>query len=967
MAERIFLEWEEHALPAAARLLAEAHVSPEGPRLDRSLVVLAGARAGRRLRELLLEEAERRGTPVPPPRTVTVGALPELLYEPERPPAGDLLSRRVWADALRDVGGADLEAAFPEPPAGDALTEWSRLAGVVARLHADVAREGLDFRDVAETCAAGPELEGRGRWDALAGVAEAHRGRLRELGYGDRERARRRAIDEDRVRAPEAVEALWLVGVVEMPGVARAMVERLEVPVRVLVHAPETLAEGFDGLGLVRPAAWREREIELPGVAVCGRPPAQADAALAALSGEGARRAPDEVTVGVPDGEVVPHLSQRLGERGVPTRDAAGTPLEETRPYRLLEALADYLDGRRFADLAALLRHPDLTRRLDVPLEALDEYFEEHLPRLTDALPLSSSRRASELRELVASVRDALGLAELAGRRRLDRWTGPVLAALRGVYGGRQLDASRPPDRRLTEALERVADAAGRLGELPAEAAPAAGPAEAIRLLLSELRDEAIPPEPERPAVEMLGWLELHLDDAPALVLTGMDDASVPGAPGADPFLPDRLRARLGLPDDRSRHGRDAYLLEASLRPREEAHLVVGRESADGDPLRPSRLLMAASGEELARRVSRLFRERDRERIADDAPGGAGVPSGEEAPGRDDAEERPSPADRRRFRSPPEPEIRVEEVPDRLRVTDFRNLLEDPYRFALERVLGLEGRGDGDRELGPLGFGGLAHEVLHRFGESDVAGAADEGRIEDALLGLLEEERRRRYGEDTYPAVRLQVEQLRLRLRRFARWQARRVREGWRIAAVEVSPEGGEVAFEVDGEPVWLRGRIDRVDVHEGRGEWQLLDYKSGERPETPEESHRAGRRGDRRWVDLQLPLYRHLLPAIARREDVPSALADLEGPPDLGLLHLSGRGVELALADWSEEMLRDADEAARDAVRRMREGVFRHDPERRRTFRGDPLDPLFAAEDRADAVAGGGTGRDSDDGGEET
>lgn len=946
MAERIFLGWKEHALPAAARLLADAHLSAGAPGPERSVVALPGGRAGRRLRELLLEEADRRGRPVPPPRTVTVGTLPELLYDPERPPAGDLLSRRAWADALRAADRAELEAVFPEPPAEDALTDWSRLARVVARLHGEVAREGLSFRDVEETCAAAPDLEGRERWDALARVAVAHRERLRELGFGDRGRARRRALEEGRVRAPEEVDGLWLVGVVEMPGVAREMVERLDVPVRALVHAPEALGEGFDALGLVRPDAWREREIELPELTVCGRPPAQADAAVAALSGPGDPRPPDAVTVGVPDREVVPHLSQRLGERGVPSRDAAGTPVEETGPYRLLEALADYLDGRRFADLAALVRHPDLARRLDVPLEALDEYFAEHLPQRTDALPLSSSRRAPEMRELLRAVRESLGLEDFGGRRRLDRWTEPVLAALADVYGGRDLDASRTADRRLAETLERVADAAGRLEELPAEAAPEAGPAEAVRLLLSELRDGAIPPEPERPAVEMLGWLELHLDDAPALVITGMDDASVPGTPGADPFLPDRLRARLGLPDDRFRHGRDAYLLEASLRPREEAHVVVGRESADGDPLRPSRLLLAASGEELARRVTRLFRERDREA---------------------DAERDAGRADGSRFRSPPEPEIHVERVPDRLRVTDFRNLLEDPYRFALERVLGLEARGDRDRELGPLGFGGLAHGVLHRFGESDAAEAADEERIEDALLALLEEERRRRYGQDTYPAVRLQVEQLRLRLRRFACWQARRAREGWRIAAVEVSPEDEEVAFDVDGDPVWLRGRIDRIDVHEGRGEWQLLDYKTGERPETPEESHRAGRRGDRRWVDLQLPLYRHLLPGIARREDVPSALGELEGPPGLGLLHLSGGGVDLALADWSEELLREADEAAREAVRRVREGIFRHDPERRRTFRGDPLDPLFEAEDRARAVTGGaGTDPGSDEGEEE-
>ena len=40
----------------------------------------------------------------------------------------------------------------------------------------------------------------------------------------------------------------------------------------------------------------------------------------------------------------------------------------------------------------------------------------------------------------------------------------------------------------------------------------------------------------------------------------------------------------------------------------------------------------------------------------------------------------------------------------------------------------------------------------------------------------------------------------------------------------------------------------------------RLLDYKSAEQSVTPEQAHRAGKRGERRWVDLQLPLYELML-----------------------------------------------------------------------------------------------------------
>ncbi|MGW8266490.1 MAG: hypothetical protein ACWGSQ_08985, partial [Longimicrobiales bacterium] len=68
-AERFFLGWDAPALPRAARVLAEHHAGPAGLDLRRVVVVTPAARAGRRLGELLLEEAEARGVSLTPPRT----------------------------------------------------------------------------------------------------------------------------------------------------------------------------------------------------------------------------------------------------------------------------------------------------------------------------------------------------------------------------------------------------------------------------------------------------------------------------------------------------------------------------------------------------------------------------------------------------------------------------------------------------------------------------------------------------------------------------------------------------------------------------------------------------------------------------------------------------------------------------------------------------------------------------------
>ena len=56
-ANREFLDWDCPALPAAANWLADRYTRNEVFDLSESLLVLPGARAGRRLLELLVDQA----------------------------------------------------------------------------------------------------------------------------------------------------------------------------------------------------------------------------------------------------------------------------------------------------------------------------------------------------------------------------------------------------------------------------------------------------------------------------------------------------------------------------------------------------------------------------------------------------------------------------------------------------------------------------------------------------------------------------------------------------------------------------------------------------------------------------------------------------------------------------------------------------------------------------------------------
>ena len=123
-------------------------------------------------------------------------------------------------------------------------------------------------------------------------------------------------------------------------------------------------------------------------------------------------------------------------------------------------------------------------------------------------------------------------------------------------------------------------------------------------------------------------------------------------------------------------------------------------------------------------------------------------------------------------------------------------------------------------------------------------------------------------------------------------------------------------------------------------GQWCVLDYKTADKAKKPEDVHRAGAAKKRRWIDLQLPLYRVLAASIEATGGgalVPEgALASLR----LGyvLLPSTPDAVDVAWASWSAEDLAGAEEEARRVIRLLRENRFVYDSAESTIRSGDPL-----------------------------
>ncbi|MFI4876182.1 MAG: PD-(D/E)XK nuclease family protein [Blastopirellula sp. JB062] len=893
---RHFLGWDRAALISAADYLISL-ADRDGPLLDLSqyALVLPGAQAGRRLQNLLVSRAEAQQASLAPPSFCGVGQTPELLYEQKRPFANQLTQQLAWAETLRLFDAQPLKHLIPYPPASDDLPQWREYGEIIRKTHRELASEKLDFAAVAKRAAEMSDFSELERWQTLAYLQQNYLARLDRVGVWDKETARLFALQNDECRCERK---LVLIGAVDLNQTLRSMLDQAAAhgaEISALIAAPEALADSFDEHGCLRSEVWSARRIAVDPLRVhlVEGPADQAEQTASCLASYAGRYAPDEIVIGVPDESLVPELKQLLAEHQIDARFGPGASTVDTLPCRLLRTFSDYLRRRSFAALADALRHPNVWRLIESerdPLTTLDLFFGERLRDALDSTELEGESIAAFMEQM---DRIASPLAQPI--RPLLDWRQPITDLLQAIYGQRELTADSDEYRAIYMPIEAIQNAMAAWEETPDTLQPLLSASEAIDILLRSLRAELVPETQREGAIELLGWLELPLGDAPALILTSFNDGLTPSSANGDLFLPNSLRERLGIEDNLRRLARDAYAFELLLHSRREVDVIVAKRSPAGDPLAPSRLLFGCDDADLPERVERLFG--DPQAIDNCAI---------------ELDEGDAETFRQAIEIPlPEPGPYTVE---KITASDIRRYLYCPYRYYLEKIARLRSYSDRARELDAAQFGNLAHDSLEAFGRSEIRNTTDEAAIRNFLEKTLDEMVRVKFGSRVLPAVRIQVEQLRLRLQWFASAQARRAAEGWKIVRTEADNAEHEPLLQVDDMPVLLKGRIDRIDHHADSNRWAVIDYKTSDSAKKPESDHHRGTFEQREWFNVQLPFYR----MIARELGI--------GPHvEVGYFTLPAKreDVKYRAAAWEQDDFDQAEAIIMDVVRKIRNGLF--------------------------------------------
>jgi len=852
----------------------------------------------------------------------------------------------VWVDVLLSADLDAFRAVFPvNPPVRDFA--WAReLAEPLTRLQDELRENDLGLCEVAEQLE--PDFPEFARWQELAELERRQRARLADHGLASPLAAQRELFV--RGALPSGIERVCVLAWPDPRPMALRLLERVaeSLPVEVCVYAPECERDNFDAWGRPIPEKWAQRELRLPEfeerVRVCADPHEQAERLAEAValyynnresaetvaagarpdrqaqrpsntsadSSSGPRSRPPSgaLALGVLDEEILQPLETALRERGVPSYNPEGRERRGDRLHQLLSALAAFAREDSFHALARLVRQPDVLRALCADNDAegvsflaeLDRVYEQHLP--PDLAAVRARWRSADSAGRAALAR----LAEWREELRRGEFPQNVQSVLAQIFRGRSFDLAKPDDAAWVAAAEVWAECVREVAEAAPLCLALCGPTTdrevLLELAIARYARDRVFTEKSSDAVELQGWLELVWEDAPHLIIAGLNEGKVPASVRGDLFLPESLREKLGLKTNAQRFAVDAYYLQAAagcrchsgdavraarafvgassidaagsqtlfaggpfvegpscsnlsdgqrVLPR-RLDVLLGRVSAKGDPLKPSRLLLRCADEELPPRVQFLFSEPP-------PRGGANV------------------AWSRAWKLQL-PDPHKVELPAHFPVTGLRAWLDCPLRFYLSRVLKLRPVDPKKTEMDAMDFGTLCHAALEAMGrearEGSLRSCMDAARLQRALREALDEAVAQKFGRRLSVPLRVQVESARQRLDALAVEQARLHAEGWRIKSVEWE-------FEVPIGPLVFRGKIDRIDEHEASGALRVIDYKTSDKADSPEKVHLVspprlprssppkdadepfpdwrlwspeGAKKPRAWGDLQLPIY---------------------------------------------------------------------------------------------------------------
>lgn len=865
--KKAYLDWDKELVKSAAeRLLIEAKRS-EFIDLSHIIVVVSTAHSIKNLSRKLAEFADKEGFALLSPVIIT----PQYFFcshDGKRTPS-NTQKLLFWAEAIRKT--PSLSFLFPCAADEDKNFLWYLdKAEQISMLADTVASIGLTIEDLISNHQSVVSEEFN-RFDELSHIEHSYFQILEKAGMEDENKLKIESALNPKL--PTGISKVIFIAVSDPIPVVCESINLLSsiADVEIWINAPPELECAFDAFGRPNHDYWKDKNLDIANfeesVSLIDSP---SDLSvdfvnlIAEKNSSGKSEINlDDISVIMPDTSLEPSIRRSFLSHDIETYNPSGKKLDEYQPFALFKVITDFITHQDYRSFAALIRNADFLSYVSTLVDGFDyavlfsltdEIQNEFMPlSFLDIIKVSEQKK-----ELPKSYLETLVIIINFLKQSTDNSL-HALQIMKTIYEAIPIELQDG----FSDAVNSIVNAVKEIKEAR-KFSPELSKTDIALLLIKNIQNITLFPSQKEGTLPLRGWLELQWEEAdrPFTFIVGMNEGIVPSVTTSDIFLPDSARKKIGLPCNDSRFARDAYILQTVINSHKGGsplNFVVMKTNQKGEYLKPSRLLLQTQNQDaFYARLNYLFRH--------------GSMSFEH--NKIGLSEYPL-----RYYIP------AKSLKDnRLRVTDFKSYLECPFRFYLKRILGYEGEIDDTKtDIDEAQFGTICHDILKDLGNK--LNNSDEGDLKTLLeIKLLQ-------AKSKFPSsipVEFSFYSLQQRLRKALDVMIEdRAAGKWKVFDTEKP-----FRLTLDSEKLanWLgesigkkflftiSGRIDRMDIGANGKSLRVIDYKTGNVPETPEKEHykAISARTDEsllneyssfelngkkyRWTDLQLPLYAIIL-----------------------------------------------------------------------------------------------------------
>lgn len=782
---------------------------------------------------------------------------------PDNHTASDMEQQQIWLSILNDIEPKTYQSLCPVNFQEQNQTLLRNVASDLVTLRRELSRNGHTFASAAEALQETFDF----RWQDLAGLEQHFLDRLKQEHLADPTAEIIAAVND--VSAFSDYKKLVLVSTPDLPPVAierlKNILAQTEMEIHIFIAAPdpeetEYKEHFFDEWGQIIPEVWKHHALpvdETHHILHAVNNPAEAAALAAALVQQDGVFDTENTVTAIADPAVFPEFEKEFSrfrkvdsEENLKIYDPAGIPMKKLRILPVLELLKMLGKDTSPETVKLFLRNHDLacfcsgyagfssTNQL---LAATDQYFLAKLPDMIHpGLPDPGKDRYQEAPDAVRKLFGQLINIHQIFSDSCSVGIDPIRDLLKEIFSAE----SYPPVHSVAFNSEE-AEVRNTLSEMEKSTLSRdLSCAELLDLLILTLQNHTCYPEHTADAYEICGFLDLPFKRAQNIILCGINDGLIPEKANQSPYLTETKRKMLGLPDNDTRFARDCfyltYLLKNMSRDNKKLHLIAWKFNNDGSNSRFSPMLFNCSDDELLQRIHRLYDDQ------------AEIPSSSlQDCGSNSITLQPDFTQAFLKKDPDGNDALI------LSVTDFKLLLASPLRAFLSRSLGMN-KIDYDRlDLDHAGFGTDCHKVFENIKNPFDT---DCRQLQETLKKTLYAYMKKTYGDPLPMLIGIQQEILEKRLYHAAIAIADDSKE---FECIETEWKlGGRQQNGIPFEGAIIRGTIDRIEVSRDRKTLRLIDFKTFSRKETPAKKHlHTNKQSCQTFIDLQLPLYKMLLP----------------------------------------------------------------------------------------------------------